>query len=366
MTIEEYISETRQIRNRELETNISETLAKQFDSLIAQTGLKHINLVVIDSLEAECSTVHIGNEYYIIWDISYWNCVENYLNAAAICSNHNEQLAHTIYNFLLYKLLEDRTRKPIAKKALANMCDNMFNEILHSNYENLTATYNNSLMLELFKYFVFIHELNHIQFKENEALKSTALKEMEKYISILTDKQTNFFDNDLLFVNSEDKENINSKKAIKQYLDDDKIKLEIICDFYALKSLITSYKLNGLGLDDEVIIDFLCLKDAVIGYYDDVLYYEHYINRLVDKRTPITKEILQSSAKGLYDKANLFLSREVLFTPIILAILVAAIGRLLNIESSKFYDMYNKLNHNALRNKNMLDFVNRYNDLLKQ
>ena len=368
MTINDYLKHTRTLRTTNSTPNISDTLSKQFDNVLKQAGLKNTFLIIIDSYESQCSTVCIGENKYIIWDLSYWNYIENYLIAANCNCDNKEQLSYNLYNFLVYKLLESRQKNATAKEALKKIYSDTFKDIFSSNPEDLHKVYDVSQTLDFFKLFVYLHEVNHLQLKENSLLKSIALDEIQNYLYLISENPEKWFTSYSDQGTLTDIENISIKNSIEQYKKDDKIKTEIICDIYSLKSLFASIEYinkNDLVIDDQFIVDFLCLKDAVVGYFNDVLYLEHFIKKLVSYNAHISETFFHEASRGLYDKANLYLSRETLFMPFIMAQLLLLSGKFLNIRNSRFYDIYNTLNHTSMINHNMLKFKNYYNDLLK-
>lgn len=369
MTIEEYLVLTRKRAGSASYTDESDAFYKQLKHMVEQVGLTDTYIIIINSCKAQCSTVYLNNEKYIIWDLSYWNFIEDYLTSIEIFLDNKYECAHLLYNYLLYRMLRYRVNDKIARKALLELEKKISTNLQTELPQNMNGTHNVKFYLEFLKLFTFMHELNHIRFKEDTEMRTAALADFDEYMKVINEEKHVWFSGKSAYLDIDYSEKINIDEAIKQYRTDDDIKVEILCDYYALDSLVASLDSleKKLNIKKELFLsDFYCLKEAIIGFYDDVLYYQEYIERLVKQKKVIDRHRTKEAAKGFYNFANLYMARESLFNPLFLVRCHNKYNCVVYAQSSMFYDLYNKLNHKSLKQNYLKDFINSYNDLISK
>lgn len=369
MTIIEYLKITRKREGPSSYSDETDIFYQQLQQITEDSGIEDIDLIITNTCKVQCSTVYLDNMKHIIWDLSYWGIIEDYLNSIELYLDNNQECAQLLYNFLLYRTLRYRVNDKQSRIALSKLEKQLALILSDRIPENINGFSNIKLYLDFFKLFTFIHELCHIQLKENEIIRLSALKEFDDYVQTIGKEKNLWFSHKSAYQDIDFSDKINIEEAIKQYVSSDDMKIEAICDYYALDSLANSFSQFEKALNitrEQFLSDFYCLKEAIIGFYNDVLYYQEYIERLAKHKTEIDEDIIRNSSKGFYNLANMYMARESLFNPLFLIRCYLKYNCMVSPKSSSYFDLYNRLNHNSLRQNYLKDYINYYNELLSK
>ena len=81
MTIIEYLKITRKREGPSSYSDETDIFYQQLQQITEDSGIEDIDLIITNTCKVQCSTVYLDNMKHIIWDLSYWGIIEDYLNS---------------------------------------------------------------------------------------------------------------------------------------------------------------------------------------------------------------------------------------------------------------------------------------------
>lgn len=348
MTIEEYLSKTRICFSVE-NCSEDEKLVSIFTEILQLEPDIDIEIIMIKSNKATCSTVKLNNKYYIVWDMRYWEMVYGYLVAVSMSDfgyNKSAQLLYTINVFSAVMLrLSDQDAYDALKATyltLQEMCDKSFEE------ETEKKDIDIGHIFDFLKLFTFRHEMLHI-------LSKAKSKGFEFLKSMLGEYKA--------FIKEQEK--ILGKEGICPYefTDSDEIKDEIICDTWAYLFCAQSFPNLNIFKSKSFHADMIAIKNGVVDYYYDVLQIEKIISHIAK-----TKDVADGTTEGLIEemmKENLQYKNRTANADLFLFGNLQRVGiDTEGINISKYNDIYNNLHINPYREKALRLFVENYHKII--
>lgn len=348
MTIEEYLSKTRICFSVE-NCSEDEKLVSIFTEILQLEPDIDIEIIMVKSSKATCSTVKLNNKYYIVWDMRYWEMVYGYLVAVCMSDfeyNKSAQLFYTINVFSAAMLrLKDQDAYSASNatyETLKEMYENAFDEEAEKRDIDIGHIF------DFLKLFTFRHEMLHI-------LSNAKSKGFDFLKSVFSEYK--------LLIKEQEKKI--GKKGICPYefTDNQEIQDEIICDTWAYLFCAQSFPNLNIFDSKSFHADMIAIKNGVVDFYYDVIQTEKVISHIAknkDVEDGTTEAFMEGMMKENVQYKNRTANADLFLFGNLQRVGINTDG----INESKYNDLYNNLHINPYREKALRLFVENYHKII--
>lgn len=234
-----------------------------FASILKERSSFGINTKIIVSTSVFPEIIKLKNEYYLIWDMKYWDFYDKYIRYVAFflrdkASEDAIKLCQTNIYKIIFEFLVCKTSKyPLISYCIAR-------DILHGNpfynriedgaicckFANRSITGN----LMQARLYVLLHENYHYEYKTNKALFNEDIQTINQILNHILEKK--IF---LTLTNVSDQEQKLFYDTVKSLLEHEKPTLmeEIVCNYRAFIQLYDIYRNLGYQDDQYVLQDLI-------------------------------------------------------------------------------------------------------------
>lgn len=234
-----------------------------FASILKEQSLFGLNTKIIASTSVFPEIIKLQNEYYLIWDIKYWDFYDNYIRYVAFflrdkASADAIKLCQTNIYKIIFEFLVCKTSKYpsisycIARDILhgAPFYNRIEDGAICGKFTNRTITGN----LMQARLYVLLHENFHYEYKINKALFNEDIQTINQILNHISERKIFLTLSDI-----SDQEQELFYDTVKSLLGYEKPILmeEIVCNYRAFIQLYDIYHNLGYQDDEYVLQDLI-------------------------------------------------------------------------------------------------------------